>query len=95
MNDWQIDLMIAREAEAAWSRLNAPDPESDRMKKASVEMKSADEFLGIVTDRLAEAMAVLDGTPMADKVASFLNQIEDIHCDLFTLTEKYGRGERE
>ena len=95
MQGWQIDLMIAREADAAWNRLNSPDPDADRMKKASVEMKAADEFLSIVTDRLAEAMGVLDGTPMADKVVSFLTQIEDIQCDLFPLTEKYGRGERE
>jgi hypothetical protein len=95
MQGWQIDLMIAQEAEAAWNRLNAPDPEAGRMKKAAVDMKAADEFLSIVTDRLAEAMGVLDGTPMSDKVVSFLTQIEDIQCDLFSLTEKYGRGERE
>ena len=95
MTDWQIDLMIANEADSAWERLNGSDPAAEQMKKAAVKMKAADEFLSVVTDRLADAMNCLRDTPMADKVASFILQFEDMQCDLNSLREKYGRGERE
>jgi hypothetical protein len=93
--DWQLDLMIQNERERIWEKMNASDPADEQMRTAAVEMKSADEHLSVVIDRLVDATKALKGTPMQDKVESFLCQIEELQCDLFALTEKYGRGERE
>ena len=95
MNGWQIQAMYERDTEALWERISAPDPAEKQMKAASKTMIEGCEFLNIATDRLYEAVAELYETPMADKVESIVNQIEDLRIDLKMLAEKYGKGVRE
>lgn len=92
--DWQLNLMIENERERLWERYNAPDPSDDQMRKAAVHINSAVEFLSITNDRLVDAMDCLKDTTLSDKVRSFLDQLEDIQCDLFEMGKKYGRGDR-
>ena len=95
MNDWQIQSVKDQIDYVAWSLLNASDPAEQLLKQASVKLNETAGFLNISTDRLLEASEILKGTPMQDKLLSFINSIEDIESDLRALKNKYERGERE
>ena len=93
--DWQVDAMWEADAAAEWERLNEPDPAEDQMKEAagliSKGLSRIDDGLGWISD----AVAILDGTPMADKVQSLMESIEDLAVDLGILKNHYERGERD
>ena len=93
--DWQVDAMWEADAAAEWERLNEPDPAEDQMKESagliSTGLSRIDDGLGWISD----AVAILDGTPMADKVQSLMESIEDLAVDLGILKNHYERGERE
>ena len=95
MQAWQIDLMVAQDAEAAWNRLNAPDPEANKMKAAAVDLKEAVEQLDVSLDWIGFASHDLDNTPMQAKMDSIFEQVEDLKIELDMLREKWERGERE
>ena len=95
MTQWQLEAMNCQITTAAWNRLNAPDPAEKAMKSAAVSMTEAAGFLDISTERLMQAAEDLKGTPMQDKVISFVNQIEDLECFIRDLKNKYERGERD
>lgn len=95
MNNWQIQSVKDQIDFIAWSLLNASDPAEQLLKQASVKLNETAGFLNISTDRLLEASEILKGTPMQDKLMSFINSIEDIESDLRALKNKYERGERE
>ena len=44
---------------------------------------------------MLDAIKVLEGTPMRDKLASLLCTLEDIHTEIIVLASKYERGVRE
>lgn len=95
MNNWQLQSVQDQINCIAWAMLNAPDPAEQLLKQASVKLNETAGFLNISTDRLLEASEILKGTPMQDKLLSFINSIEDIESDLRALKNKYERGERE
>lgn len=95
MNNWQIQSVKDQIDFIAWSLLNASDPAEQLLKQASVKLNETAGFLNISTDRLLEASEILKGTPMQDKLLSFINSIEDIESDLRALKNKYERGERD
>lgn len=95
MNNWQLQSVKDQIDFVAWSLLNASDPAEQLLKQASVKLNETAGFLNISTDRLLEASEILKGTPMQDKLLSFINSIEDIESDLRALKNKYERGERE
>ena len=90
-----VDAMWEADAAAEWERLNEPDPCEKQMEAASVSIREAVQFLTSAEIRLADAMAEVFDTPMEYRIGSFLDSIEDIECDLKSLAEKYGKGERE
>ena len=95
MNNWQLQSVQDQINCLAWAMLNASDPAEQLLKQASVKLNETAGFLNISTDRLLEASEILKGTPMQDKLLSFINSIEDIESDLRALKNKYERGERE
>ena len=95
MNGWQVQEMVEREAAELWERLNAPDPEADRMKEAAKRLRCGLDSIDNGLDWVADAISKVDGTPMADKLQSFLDSFEKLSDELEDLTEKYERGERE
>ena len=95
MNNWQLQSVKDQIDFVAWSLLNASDPAEQLLKQASVNLNETAGFLNISTDRLLEASEIMKGTPMQDKLLSFINSIEDIESDLRALKNKYERGERE
>ena len=94
MTAWQTDLMVERQSEALWARMNRPDPEEDLLKGASERIKCGLDSIDNGLDWLADAVSVLNGTPMADRVQSILNDLENMANGLEEINRHYERGER-
>ena len=92
---FDIDALIESDRARQWEELNAPDPFEKQMKSASKEILEATSFISIAEDRLTEAYYELEDSPMQKTVAEWLEKVSDLRCDLKSLSEKYGRGERE
>lgn len=95
MTGWEVQAMWEADTAALWERLNAPDPYEREMHDAALDMRLAIEMLNKAEDYLADAVADLSGTPMEDRIQSFLNDLEDLHSDINYQKNKYERGERE
>ena len=95
MNAWQLDLVRDQMDTEEWNRLNAPDPNEQQLKNASVSITEAVGHLQYAESRLADAMVELFDTPAEAVVGSFLDQLQDLRIDLKELANKYGKGERE
>ena len=95
MTNWQLESLNDQVTTAAWNRLNAPDPAEKQLKQAAASITEALGFLDICTDRLMDAAEALNGTPMQDKVLSFVGEIENTEGFIRKIKQKYERGERE
>lgn len=95
MTNWQLESLNDQITTAAWNRLNAPDPAAQQLKQAAESINEAIGFLGISEDRLIEAAEALKGTPMQDKVLSFVDSLENLEGFIRQTKQKYERGERE
>lgn len=95
MTGWQVQEMVEAERANAWEALNASDPAEDQMKEAAESIKTALSNIDNGLDWIADAIAKLDETPMADKLQSFLDDFESLANNLENLKNLYERGERE
>ena len=95
MQGWQVDALWEADAAAEWERLNEPDPCEMQMRRAAKVMTEAAHSMDVAEDKLGEAMAELNGTPMEAVVGSFLDQLEELRAGLQQLAGKYGKGHRE
>ena len=95
MTGWEVQALKEAEDARIWEELNAPDPYEKQMRDAALEMKQAIDQIDKAENFLIDAIAALDETPMGDRVASLLDALEDLHCNIEYLQEKYGKGERE
>lgn len=95
MTGWEVQAMWEADTAALWERLNAPDPYEKEMHDAALNMRLAIEMINKAEDYLADAVTDLSGTPMEDRIQSFLNDMEDLHSDINYQRYKYERGERE
>ena len=94
MDDYTLDYMVEQAAATEWERINEPDPCESQMKDAALDMRLAIEMIEKAEDYLADAVEDVRDTPMEDRVATFLNLLEDLHIDIGMLAKKYERGER-
>lgn len=95
MNAWQIEAMIGKECADEWARLNAPDPFAIQLAAAGKEIMDCVSLMNSAEDYLYHAMEKVAGTPMEYKIGSFLDQVEDLRCDIKTLGNTYSKGVRE
>lgn len=95
MESWEVDFLVESDRAKAWEELNAPDPCEKMLISSAKDIKEATSFIDIAENRLYDAMAELSETPMEDKVASFLDQLQSLRVDLQILAETYGKGVRE
>ena len=95
MTGWEVQAMWEADTAALWERLNAPDPYEKQMRNAALDMRLAIEMINKAENYLMDAVGDVEGTPMEDKINSFLNDLEDLHSDISIQEEKYERGERE
>lgn len=95
MTGWQVQAMVEAERANAWEDLHAHDPATERMQEAAESIKTALSNIDNGLDWIADAIAKLDETPMADKLQSFLDDFESLANNLENLKNLYERGERE
>ena len=93
---WQdVDAMWEADAAAEWERLNEPDPSEKALKEAAKMLVGVVESLDKATDSVAEAVNILEGTPMEDRVASIMDDLEDICCDVRRMQSNFSKGVAE
>ena len=92
---FDVDSLVESDRAREWERLNEPDPFEKQMKSASKEILEASSFISIAEDRLTDAYYELEGSPMQKTIEDFLEKLSEMRCDLKSLSEKYGRSERE
>ena len=90
-----VDAMWAADAAAEWERINEPDPMEKELNEAGDCISKATCYLDDGADCLGEAIGILGETPMADKIQSFLSDLENMVNELEKIAERYQRGERE
>lgn len=90
-----VGIMVENEAALEWELQNAADPCEEALKKAAIELRLCSEGINKTEDCLVEAIEELKGTPMEDRIASLLNDLEDVHSEIIALANKYGKGVRE
>lgn len=95
MTGWQVQAMVEADRANAWEGLYAHDPATEQMKEAAESIKTALSNIDNGLDWIADAIAKLDETPMADKLQSFLDDFESLANNLENLKNLYERGERE
>ena len=95
MTGWEVQALKEAEDARIWEEINAPDPAVGNMVEAAESMKQAEDFISRAEDYLMDAVNSLDGFPMADRVESLENDLEDLRYSIKALREKYGRGWRE
>lgn len=95
MTGWEVQALKEAEDARIWEELNAPDPYEKVLKNAATDLDKAVTEIRIVVDRLSDASSVLCETPMQAKIDSFIDSIEDIKYDLWSIKLRWERGERE
>ena len=95
MTGWEVQALKEADDARIWEEINAPDPAVKNMVEAAESMKQAEEMISKAEDYLIDAVNCLDGFPMADRVESLENDLEDLRYSIKVLREKYGRGWRE
>ena len=95
MTGWEVQEMKEAEDMRIWEELNAPDPYEAQMEDCALELRLAMEAVDKAEDYLLDAIAAVADTPMEDRVASFLDDLEDLHSSIRKAAENYERGCRE
>lgn len=90
-----VAIMVEQAAAAEWERINAPDPLEQKMKDAALDMRLAVYDMEHAADYLADAVEDLNDTPLEDRIAAFLNELEDLRCDISLMASKFEKGVRE
>ena len=90
-----VDTMWAADTAAEWERINEPDPYENQMKMAARSLDKALDELNDVIGWVQTAEADLQDSPMADKVGSLAQDLDNIYGELRNLKDHYERGERE
>ena len=75
--------------------VDIPSYAEKALKKAAKMLAGVVESLDKATDNVAEAVNVLEGTPMEDRVASIMNDLEDICCDVRRMQSNFRKGVAE
>ena len=94
MTGYEVQALKEAEDARIWEEINAPDPFERQMTDAALDMRLATAMLDKAEDYLAEAVADVSETPMEDRVASLLNELEDLHFSIRLMAENYEKGVR-
>ena len=84
---WQSDPL------AQWESDNAPEPDANMRKQAAEAVRDAiSRLMGSVT-MCDIAYSYMDGLPVADKLVSIINSMEDLQHELSGIHKELGGGE--
>ena len=92
ISERDVDLMIEAQADAEWERLNADDPDEEKLKDAGRELGYAHEHMVEALDSIYEAAKEVDGTLAYDKIMSILNDVDDLKSEIYILKEAMKGG---
>ena len=86
--DWQLDLWFDQESDRMWQKLNTTT-DGETLRQAAKALKFAINELDESCDCVNEAAEILVDTPEGDKVASILEEMENILKELKGMKEKW------
>ena len=88
-----VSAMWEADAAAEWERLNADDPDAEKMKDAAVTLDDVYDRIGDAMDSLSDAAKEVDDTGAPyDKVISLLDALNDLQSEVYCLKLNFERG---
>lgn len=93
--DLMQDVQSIWESDAAaeWERITEPNKDAEKMEEAAYDVGNAYEKIGNAMDCLYAAMKTAKGTIAEDRIASLMNDLEDLQCDVLSMKFNLERGE--
>ena len=92
MTLWSSQEPVIAAAMDEWERLHQPDPEEGRLKTAGKSLATAIEHLDHCNDWIAQAADDVEGIPVEDRIASFLNEIGEMLTALRAMQKTLADG---
>ena len=89
MTDLELDRAVEQAAAKEWEAQNAEPADGAVLKLAARSMRFAVEQLDKTLDLINEAAELLVDTPEGDKVASYLNDGENVLTELKKLQKDF------
>ena len=86
-----IGAMIEARNAREWEELNMPNADGAVLTLAARSLKYAVEDLDKTLDLINEAAEILVDTPEGDRVASYMNEMENMLTDLKIMQAEYER----
>lgn len=90
MTDLELDRAVEQAAANEWEKQNAPT-DGERLRMAAKSMRYAVDQLDKTLDLINEAAEALVDTPEGDRVASYLNDGENVLTELRKLQKDFER----
>ena len=93
--DLEQDVQAMWEADAAaeWERISKPDEDAEKMMDAAPAVRDSYHFICKAMDALYDAFKEVEGTVAEDKIASLMNDLEDLQDDVLSMKCDLERGE--
>ena len=91
MADSRIDTMWETESEAEWERQNA-DNDAEKMKDAADSFITAYEYMCNAVQALYDAYKAVEGTRAEDRVASMMDDVEDLATEVSIMKNHLKEG---
>jgi hypothetical protein len=87
-----VEREIDRAIDRLWEEQTAPAVDGETLRQAARSLRLAAEDLDTSADWVNEARETLKDTIPYDRVASILNEMEDMLSTIKTMSENYERG---
>ena len=87
-----VDAMWEADAAAEWERLNADDPEEEKIKSAGWWLSSAYDSVAEAMTSIGEAVKEADGTVAYDRIVSLLDDLSDLQTELYIMRDNMKEG---
>lgn len=92
--DLQQDVQAMWEAAAAaeWERITEPDKDAEKMQDAAHSVGYAYDNISQAMQHLYDAFKEAEGTVAEDRIASLMNDLEDLQDDVLSMKCDLKRG---
>lgn len=90
MTDLELDRAVEQAAAKEWEEQNA-QADGKRLRMAASSMRYAVDQLDKTLDLISDAAEALVDTPEGDRVASYVDEIENVLTDLKMLQKDFER----
>lgn len=93
--DLQQDVQAMWESAAAaeWERITEPDKDTEKMQDAAHSVGHAYESICQAMQQLYDAFKETEGTVAEDRIASLMNDLEDLQDEMISMKCNLERGE--